>query len=88
MAVIIDLPYRSISDISSPLAASALKEVDLITANDLYRKVALHQFMAGSCIFLLMWINIDNIFAIMPNGHIYQAGKRVVFLLHYRNFSV
>ncbi|MDR3268848.1 MAG: oligosaccharide flippase family protein [Tannerella sp.] len=85
MAAVVEIPSRSISGISSPLAASALKEGDLATANDLYKKVALHQFMAGSCIFLLIWINIDNIFAIMPNGHIYQAGKWVVFFIAISN---
>jgi O-antigen/teichoic acid export membrane protein len=86
MANVIEIPSRSISDISSPLAASALKDEDLITANNLYKKVALHQLMAGSCIFLLIWINIDNIFAIMPNGTIYQAGKWVVFFLALSKF--
>jgi O-antigen/teichoic acid export membrane protein len=81
MAAVVDMPSRSIATISSPLAASALKEGSLKTANDLYKKVALHQLMAGSCIFLLIWINIDNIFAIMPNGHIYQEGKWVVFFI-------
>jgi O-antigen/teichoic acid export membrane protein len=81
MAVVVEIPSRSIETISSPLAASALKEGNISTANELYKKVALHQLMAGSCIFLLVWINIDNIFALMPNGHIYQAGKWVVFFL-------
>jgi O-antigen/teichoic acid export membrane protein len=81
MAAVVEIPSRSIGTISSPLAASALKEGDLISANNLYQKVALHQLLAGSCIFLLIWINIDNIFAIMPNGHIYQSGKWVVFFL-------
>ncbi|MDR1601230.1 MAG: oligosaccharide flippase family protein, partial [Tannerella sp.] len=66
MAAIVEIPSRSIGTISSPLAASALKEGDLTSANSLYKKVALHQLMAGSCIFLLIWINIDNIFKIMP----------------------
>jgi O-antigen/teichoic acid export membrane protein len=81
MATVVEIPSRSISNISSPLAASALKDGDLATANDLYKKVALHQFIAGSCIFLLIWINIDNIFAIMPNGDIYQTGKWVVLFI-------
>jgi O-antigen/teichoic acid export membrane protein len=81
MAAVVEIPSRSIATISAPLAASALKDGDLTSANNLYKKVALHQFMAGSCIFLLIWINIDNIFEIMPNGHIYQAGKWVVFFI-------
>ena len=32
-------------------------------------------------LFLLIWINIDNIFALIPNGEIYTKGKWVVFFL-------
>lgn len=31
--------------------------------------------------FLFIWINIDNIFAIIPNGTTYEAGKWVVFFI-------
>ncbi len=81
IATIIEIPARSISSISAPVAASALKENDLETANQLYKKVALHQLIAGSCVFLLIWINIDNIFAIIPKGNVYSEGKWVVFFI-------
>lgn len=81
MGIVIEIPSRSITSITSPLAAMALKENNFVAANDLYRKVALHQFVAGSSVFLLIWINIDNIFAIIPNGQIYQLGKWVVFFI-------
>lgn len=81
MATVIDIPSRSIGTISSPIAASALKENDLDTANRLYKKVSLHQLMAGSCIFLIIWINIDNIFVIIPKGEVYALGKWVVFFI-------
>ena len=81
MAAIVEIPSRSITAISSPVAAKALKEGDMETANQLYKKVSLHQLVAGSCIFLLIWINIDNIFAIIPNGDVYIAGKWVVLFL-------
>ena len=81
MAAIVEMPSRSISSITSPLAAKALKEGDMVTANQLYKKVSLHQLAAGCCIFLLLWINIDNVFAIIPNGDLYVVGKWVVFFL-------
>ena len=79
MAVAVEIPSRSISAISSPIAAQSIKEGNLNEANMLYKKIALHQLIAGGIIFLLIWINIDNIFAIMPNGQTYIAGKWVVF---------
>ena len=81
MAVIVEIPSRSISQISAPIAAKSLKDGNIEEANTLYKKVALHQLIAGGLIFLFIWINIDNIFAIIPNGHIYVAGKWVVFFI-------
>lgn len=81
MATVIEIPARSITAIASPLAASALKDGHLNEANLLYKKVALHQFIAGSTLFLLIWINIDTIFSVIPNGEVYRAGKWVVFFL-------
>ncbi|MDR0796573.1 MAG: lipopolysaccharide biosynthesis protein [Tannerella sp.] len=81
MGNVVEIPSRSISSISSPIAAKALKEGDMHTANQLYKKVSLHQFLAGSIIFLLVWINIDNIFSIIPNGDVFSAGKWVVFFI-------
>lgn len=81
MAAMIEMPARSITAISSPIAAAALKEGDLIKANELYKKVSLHQFVAGSTLLLFIWINIDNIFAIIPNGETYEAGKWVVLFI-------
>jgi len=81
MAVIIEIPSRSITPISAPLAAKSMKEGRMADANDLYKKVALHQLIIGGLIFLLLWINIDNIFLLIPNNHIYIAGKWVVFFI-------
>ena len=81
IAVAVEIPSRSISAISSPIAAQSIKEGNLNEANMLYKKIALHQLIVGGIIFLLIWINIDNIFALMPNGQTYIAGKWVVFFI-------
>lgn len=81
ISVVIDIPYRSISSISSPIAAKALQDENMEVANSLYQKVALNQFVVGSCIFVFLWININNLFSIIPNGVIYAQGKWVVFFL-------
>ena len=81
MGAVVDIPRRSITAISQPIAAKALKEEDMASANQLYKKVSLHQLIAGGLIFMLIWINIDNIFAIIPNGDYYAVGKWVVFFI-------
>jgi len=81
MISIVDIPSRSITSISAPIAAEALKNADFQAANNLYKQVSLHQLLIGSAIFLLLWINIDNIYAIIPNGGAYSAGKWVVLFI-------
>lgn len=81
MGTVIDIPARSITAISAPVAAEKLKRGELNEANQLYKKVSLHQLLAGALIFILIWINIDNIFAIIPKGDIYAQGKWVFFFI-------
>ncbi|MDR3366920.1 MAG: lipopolysaccharide biosynthesis protein [Prevotellaceae bacterium] len=81
IATVVEIPSRSITAITSPLAADALKEGNFQAAKILYQKVALNQLLVGGCVFLLIWINIDNLFAIIPNGAAYKAGKWVVFFI-------
>lgn len=81
IVAIIAIPTQSISAIAGPVASELLSNENFSGANVLYKKVALHQFVAGSLIFLFIWINIDNIFSIIPNGEIYKAGKWVVFFM-------
>ena len=81
MAAIIELPSRSITAIATPIAAEALQAGDLAAANTLYRKVSLHQLVAGGLIFLLLWANIDNVYDVIPNGDTFRAGKWVVFYI-------
>jgi O-antigen/teichoic acid export membrane protein len=81
MAAIIDIPYRSLSTISMPIVSSHLKDNDYQKVQDLYKKLSLNQLIAGSFLFVLIWINIDSIFQILPNGDVYAAGKYVVLFI-------
>lgn len=81
IVAVIGIPAQSISTIAAPLAADLLVKGNLEEANTLYRKVALNQFIAGSLVFLFIWINIDNIYMIIPNGDEYKIGKWAVFFM-------
>ncbi|MEJ5265779.1 MAG: polysaccharide biosynthesis C-terminal domain-containing protein [Bacteroidales bacterium] len=78
---IMEIPSRVFMQIVNPLVAKAWKENDRQAIASLYKKSSLNQFLVGGVILLIVWANIDNIFALMPNGHIYQIGKYVVLLL-------
>ena len=79
MAVVIEIPRRSIKQIASPIISDAWKRNDLKQIEDIYSKTSLNQLIIGAFIFLGVWINIDSIFQLMPNGEDFQAGKFVVF---------
>jgi O-antigen/teichoic acid export membrane protein len=81
IVAVIEIPSRSIGSIASPIASDAVKKGDFKTVNKLYQTVSLHQLLAGGVVFILIWINIDNIFKIMPNGDTYAAGKWVFLFL-------
>lgn len=81
MAVIIEMPSRSTGAISMPLIAEAYKQGDHAKLSELYRKVALNQLLVALLVFLVLWLNIRNVYAIMPNGAYYAQGIGVVFLI-------
>ena len=81
MAALIEMPYRSLGAISRPHISEAMAKQDVAQADGLCKNVALHQFIAGLFVFLLIWINIDFIFDLLPNGDIYRLGKWAVLLL-------
>lgn len=81
MAAVVEIPSRSISAVTLPLASQAMMNGDTDKVNELYKKVSLHQFLIGSIIFILIWINIDNIYDIIPNGDDFRAGKWVVLFI-------
>ena len=81
IGAVIEIPSRSIIAISSPIAAENIKNNDWKSAKQLYKKVSLHQLLIGGLLFILIWVNIDNIFAIIPNGETYVEGKWVVFFI-------
>jgi O-antigen/teichoic acid export membrane protein len=77
----IEIPYRSLGAISSPHVSQTLKEGNFVETNWFIKKVSLHQFLIGTAVFFAIWINIDLIFQIIPNGENFAPGKWVVFFL-------
>lgn len=81
MAIIIEIPYRSLNAISMPIVSSHLKNKEYGKVQELYKKLSLNQLIAAGLLFVLIWVNIDSIFDIMPNGEKYVAGKYVVLFI-------
>ena len=83
IAAMIEIPYRSLGAIVQPQLAQTIKDNNFIAADQLVKKVSLHPFMAGAFIFFVIWINVDLIVSLLPNGDEYVAGRWVVFFLSF-----
>ena len=81
IAAVVEMPYRSLGAISRPHISDAMAKQDVKTADALCKNVALHQFIAGSFVFFLVWVNIDYLFDLLPHGDIYRLGKWTVLIL-------
>lgn len=83
IATMVEIPYRSLSAIVQPRVAVALRATppDTSTATRLFQQVSLNMLLAGIVILILIWINIDLFFDILPNGQQYATGKWVVLIL-------
>jgi O-antigen/teichoic acid export membrane protein len=81
MASVIEIPKKAITSVTMPLIARAFEKNDLPDIQTLYRKTSINQFIIGSLLLIGIYINLDNVFALIPRREIYEAGKWVVVLV-------
>ena len=81
MAVMVSVPNRSVAAIASPQLARAIKEQNREECSHLVSQVTRNMLLIGGFILLAMWVNIDLIFHILPNGTTYASAKTVVLIL-------
>ena len=75
----IKIPARSLISISVPLLAESWEKKDMQKLQILYTKSAINLFIVGGCFFLLVWLNIDDIFLLLPEK--FSHGKYVVLFI-------
>ena len=81
MAVMVSVPYRSVTAIAAPQLARAIKEQNSDECSTLIQQVTGNLLLIGGFILLAIWFNIDLIFHILPNGATYATAKNVVLIL-------
>ncbi|HEY8402490.1 MAG TPA: polysaccharide biosynthesis C-terminal domain-containing protein, partial [Cytophagaceae bacterium] len=81
IATIIETPKRVLNQLTDPLVANAWKDDDINTIHALYQKTSLNQLIVGCLLFMLLWLNIDQIFSIIPKSEIYKEGKFVILFI-------
>ena len=75
----IKIPGKSIVTISTPLVAKAWENQDLNEIQTLYAKSSINQLIIGGILFVCIWLNIDEIFSLLPEK--FQGGSWVVFYI-------
>lgn len=81
IAVMVSIPYRSLVAITQPELAHAIKDNNKPDTTRLIAQTSNTLMLVGGFIFLLIWINIDLIFALLPNGQTFAVAKNTVLLL-------
>jgi O-antigen/teichoic acid export membrane protein len=81
MATVIEIPKRALSQVAFPLIARAFEKDDLTDIARIYQKTSINQFIIGSLLLIGVYVNLDNIFEMMPKQEVYEAGKWVVIIV-------
>jgi O-antigen/teichoic acid export membrane protein len=79
IASVISVPARSMHQITNPITAKLLNENDKAGLKDLYQKSSLNLFIIGGLIFLLIVLNIHELYRIIPPE--FGGGMSIVFLI-------
>ena len=75
----IRVPGKAVVSISAPLVAKAWENKNLNEIQLLYSKSSINQLIVGGVFFLCIWLNVNEIFALLPEK--FQGGKWVVFYI-------
>ncbi len=81
IAIMVELPKRVILPIVQPVISRLIHEHKWSELKEIVGKGNLNQVLLGMFILFGLWFNVDSIFELMPNGHIYKAGKWVILIV-------
>ncbi|MFN3404414.1 MAG: lipopolysaccharide biosynthesis protein [Cytophagaceae bacterium] len=81
MASLVEIPKRALGQVTNPLLSTAFRDNDMETIKSLYHKLCLNQLIAGGFIFLLLAVNINEIFGMIPKSEVYSLGKYALLIL-------
>ena len=79
IAMVIGVPARSMHQITNPITAKLLNDNDNKALGILYKKSSLNLFIISGFIFLLIVLNINQLYIIIPEQ--YSGGLLVVFIV-------
>jgi O-antigen/teichoic acid export membrane protein len=78
-ATLIEIPRRSIIQIIQPVLSDSFHQNDMKNVDEMYKKSSLNLFLIGGVLFILVWINVFDIYEIIPRKEEFKGGIYVVF---------
>ena len=81
IAAAIDIPTKSLYAASASSVARYLADDNRTELAILYQKVSINLLVAGLMLFGAVWISVDSLFQIVPNGAEVAAGKFVLLFI-------
>ncbi len=87
IGMIIEIPRRAISQISIPLISENIKNNKIDNLEKNYKEVSLYQSIIGVLFYLVIIINLDSIFNLIPNSNSFIAGKNIVYVVGFTKLT-
>ncbi|WP_418510002.1 lipopolysaccharide biosynthesis protein [Corallibacter sp.] len=81
IATVIGVPYRAMHQIVNPITAKYLNEKNKLELKNLYKKSSLNLFIISGFIFLLIILNINQLYKLIDP--VYADGLVVVFVISF-----
>ena len=81
IGMIIEIPRRAISQISIPYISENIKEQNFKKIEKNYKDISIHQMIIGVLYYIILILNIDNIFNLIPNSEKFYLGKDTVYII-------
>ena len=81
IGMIIEIPRRAILQISTPFISENIKENNFKKIEKNYKDVSIHQMLIGVLFYVILILNVDNIFNLIPNSKEFSVGKDVVYIV-------
>ena len=85
MAVVIAVPARALNQITYPLTSKLMNERNHRELAELYRKSSINLLLVSGLIFVLIMVNIEQLYALLNDS--YREGIAVVFLISLAKLS-
>ncbi len=81
LASVVEIPAKSIKQISTPLLSQAIMNGWHDKTRELYNKVANNVMLVGGILLVMICANLESLLSIMPKANIYQQGFWVIIII-------